>query len=85
VSGSDPFRSTDIGIHLLRSAANKLVAFYARSAYDERNTYEDAVNQIADIWQESRVTSLGTVDEIFALLTVYDERYARLVAGEDET
>lgn len=82
MSDSDPFRNTDVGIHLLRGAANKLVAFYARSAYDGLITYDAAVNEIADIWRESRGTYLGTVDEIFALLSVYADQYRRLVANE---
>ena len=44
MSDSDPFRNTDVGIHQLRGAANKLVAFYARSAYDGRITDEEAAN-----------------------------------------
>ena len=85
MSGSDSLRNTDVGIHQLRGVTNKLVAFYARSAYDGLITDEDAVNQITDIWRDSRVTSLGTVDEIFGLLEVYDERYRGLVAHEDGT
>ncbi|WP_276326811.1 hypothetical protein [Cryobacterium flavum] len=44
MSSSDPFRNTDVGIHRLRGAANKLVAFYARSAYDGLITDAEAVN-----------------------------------------
>lgn len=76
------FRNTDTGIHLLRGAANKLVAFYARSSYDGLITYEAAVDEIVQIWRASRVTSLGTADEIYALLDVFDRRYDELVADE---
>ncbi|TFD04123.1 hypothetical protein [Cryobacterium sp. TMT1-66-1] len=82
-SDSPCYRTTDIAIHRLRGAANRLVAFYARSAYEELITYEVAVNQIADVWRDSRDTYLETADEINALLALFEQRYRELVADEE--
>ncbi|MDJ0338693.1 hypothetical protein [Cryobacterium sp. PH31-O1] len=76
------YRDTDTAVHLLRDAANKLAAFYERSSYDGLITNEAAVDEIVKIWRASRVTSLGTADEINALLEVFDRRYDELVADE---
>lgn len=76
------YRGSDTAVHLLRGAANKLVAFYARSSYDGLITNEAAVDEIVEIWRASRVTSLGTADEINALLEVFDRPYDELLADE---